>query len=278
LKIIKMIKLNILIVDDDPDIRNVLKELLSMEKNLSIDTAENGLDALEKIKNGKYDLVITDIKMPVMDGIEFLKELRKSFSDMPVVVMSAYAEFDSLVEALHLGAMNFIKKPFDFDEIVHIILQVINLYSERNKQKEIFPHSNVNLQISIPSDMNLIDGIVLYSTLDFEYYNIISKSDLGNIRVALHEAIMNAMEHGNKFDKNKKVYLEKNFNIKEIIFKVLDEGNGFDPAVIANPIDAKNLFNTRGRGIFLIKNFMDEVEFFDNGRGIKMKKYIRNFE
>ncbi len=273
-----MIKLNILIVDDDPDIRNVLKELLSMEKNLSIDTAENGLDALEKIKNGKYDLVITDIKMPVMDGIEFLKELRKSFSDMPVVVMSAYAEFDSLVEALHLGAMNFIKKPFDFDEIVHIILQVINLYSERNKQKEIFPHSNVNLQISIPSDMNLIDGIVLYSTLDFEYYNIISKSDLGNIRVALHEAIMNAMEHGNKFDKNKKVYLEKNFNIKEIIFKVLDEGNGFDPAVIANPIDAKNLFNTRGRGIFLIKNFMDEVEFFDNGRGIKMKKYIRNFE
>ena len=101
----------------------------------------------------------------------------------------------------------------------------------------------------------------------------LSKDAIFDLRLCLEEALINAVKHGNKMDKNKsifmKVVLEKNF----LCFEIKDEGQGFDYNNIIIPTKKENLEMLSKRGVFLIKKFMDEVEFLDNGSRIKMVKY-----
>ncbi len=98
---------------------------------------------------------------------------------------------------------------------------------------------------------------------------------LFDVRLSLHEALINAVKHGNKIDKDKQVSIKIVTALDKVYIEVKDEGKGFDYNNIALPTLDENLEKPFGRGIFLIKNFMDEVEFFDNGRVIKMVKYIK---
>lgn len=97
---------------------------------------------------------------------------------------------------------------------------------------------------------------------------------LFDLKLAFNEALINAAKHGNQSDKNKDIYfrLEKKNNKLEILIK--DQGQGFDYAILELPVSAENLTKTSGRGIFLIKKFMDEVKYSDGGSKLKMVKYI----
>ncbi len=98
----------------------------------------------------------------------------------------------------------------------------------------------------------------------------------GNILLSLSEAINNAIVHGNKLDKNKKVTVNCNIKKNIIELEVEDQGNGFDPSKVPDPTAPENLEKETGRGIFIIKNLSDNVEFEKNGRLIRMKFYITN--
>lgn len=128
----------ILVVDDERAIRNSLKEILEFE-DYSVELAENGADALEKAKNGKFDLIFSDIKMPGMDGITFLEAVLQERNDMPVIMMSGHAEIDTAVKAIKLGAFDFISKPLDMNRILVTVrnaLEKKNLVQETTKLKQ----------------------------------------------------------------------------------------------------------------------------------------------
>lgn len=105
----------ILVVDDEELIRNLVLAFLSKLGHSCI-TATNGVDALDKIKGNKFDAVITDIKMPEMDGILLTREISKQYPGLPVMVMTIYNEEYSAGTAISFGAREFIKKPFSLDE------------------------------------------------------------------------------------------------------------------------------------------------------------------
>ncbi len=107
----------ILVIDDERSIRNTLKDILEYEK-YEVDLAEDGPKGLEKIKNGEYDVVLCDIKMPGMDGIEVLDKLSESSSDLPVVMISGHGNIDTAVEAIKKGAFDFIEKPLDLNRLL----------------------------------------------------------------------------------------------------------------------------------------------------------------
>ncbi|MDR1604416.1 MAG: response regulator [Gracilibacteraceae bacterium] len=109
-----MIKL--LIVDDQKGIRRLLQEVFS-ESGYDIETCANGLRALELITEFDPDLVIMDIKMPGLSGIDVLRRLRATDPKRPVMMMTAYGEQHYVDEAQSLGVVNFINKPFDIDEL-----------------------------------------------------------------------------------------------------------------------------------------------------------------
>jgi len=112
-----MIPRRILIVDDEASFRNVLTVILRKE-GYEVEGATNGEEGLNKISNAAFDHVLCDIRMPKMDGLEFLRESQKAGAEAPVIMMSAFGTVDTAIEAMKLGAYDYISKPFKPDEII----------------------------------------------------------------------------------------------------------------------------------------------------------------
>ncbi|MCQ2194747.1 MAG: sigma-54 dependent transcriptional regulator [Paludibacteraceae bacterium] len=107
----------ILVIDDERSIRNALKDILEFEK-YAVTLAEDGIKALEMVKQEKFDLIFCDIKMPQMDGIEVLEKLQESNPDVPVVMISGHGNIDTAVECIKKGAFDFIEKPIDLNRLL----------------------------------------------------------------------------------------------------------------------------------------------------------------
>ncbi|MDP4185875.1 MAG: sigma-54 dependent transcriptional regulator [Bacteroidota bacterium] len=107
----------ILVIDDERSIRNTLKDILEYEK-YQVDLSENGHEGLEKIKENDYDIVLCDIKMPGMDGIEVLEKITDHKPDVPVVMISGHGNIDTAVESIKKGAYDFIEKPLDLNRLL----------------------------------------------------------------------------------------------------------------------------------------------------------------
>ncbi len=107
----------ILVIDDEKAIRNTLKEILEFESH-SVDLAEDGVAGVEMFANGGYDIVLCDIKMPQMDGIEVLDKLQEQSNDTPIIMISGHGNIDTAVEAIKKGAYDFIEKPLDLNRLL----------------------------------------------------------------------------------------------------------------------------------------------------------------
>lgn len=126
----------------------------------------------------------------------------------------------------------------------------------------------------LPSCLENIPAF-LGQCLDFLNQAAIPESDVFDIRVSLEEAIVNAMKHGNRLDRNRTVSVSLEIFPAYVAAEVTDQGAGFDHTKLPDPTHQDNLKKPSGRGVFLIKRLMDEVEFFDCGRRIKMIKFIK---
>lgn len=107
-------KIKVLVVDDFPTMRRIIKNLLKQIGFENIDEAENGEDALRKLKGGDYGLVVSDWNMPVMEGIELLRKVRSDpqLKEIPFLMVTAEAEKEKVIEAIKAGVDNYIVKPF----------------------------------------------------------------------------------------------------------------------------------------------------------------------
>jgi two-component system response regulator AtoC len=112
-----MIPRRVLIVDDEENFRHMLSVILKKE-GYDVEAASNGEEALQKISVSPYDQILCDIRMPKMDGLDFLNEAKKAGIDSTIIMMSAYGTVDIAIEAIKLGAYDYISKPFKPDEII----------------------------------------------------------------------------------------------------------------------------------------------------------------
>jgi DNA-binding NtrC family response regulator len=112
----------ILLIEDEAAIRRVLKKILEEEeKNFSVDEAEDGLVGIDMIKKNKYDLVLCDIKMPKMDGLEVLSACQKLQPELPVVMISGHGDLETAVETMRMGAFDYISKPPDLNRLLNTV-------------------------------------------------------------------------------------------------------------------------------------------------------------
>jgi DNA-binding response OmpR family regulator len=181
---------HILVVDDERNIRNNLRTLLEAD-GYKVDVAGNGDDGLQQVKEGRYDIVFVDIQMPKMDGLELLRYLRGIRPKMPVVMLTAYGSAKRAVEAMKLGAVDFLEKPFDPKAIQLLCQEIL----ERQKigasgtvdellhlaalarEREAYVEARVHLKIAMMRDL----------TRPEPYFQLAELSELsGNIREALH--------------------------------------------------------------------------------------------
>ncbi len=155
--------LNVLVVDDDPSIRNMLSIVLKKE-NYNVYIAESGEKALENIRKNKIDMVISDIKMPGMSGIELLGRIKKIRKDIPVLMITAYTSTDDAIEAMKLGAEDYVSKPFNLEELKIVISKAFN---KKNLENEI-----IDLRSKV-KDINEFESIIGNNSRMMEIFELI---------------------------------------------------------------------------------------------------------
>ncbi|PZO30996.1 MAG: response regulator [Flavobacteriaceae bacterium] len=117
----------ILIIEDEAAIRRVLTRILSEESSTyQVEEAEDGIQALEKIKNNDYDLVLCDIKMPKMDGVELLEEVKKIKPEIPMVMISGHGDMETAIQTMRLGAFDYISKPPDLNRLLNTVRNALD--------------------------------------------------------------------------------------------------------------------------------------------------------
>ncbi|MDG2281142.1 MAG: sigma-54 dependent transcriptional regulator [Flavicella sp.] len=131
---------NILIIEDEAAIRRVLTKIISEENDAyHVEEAENGLIGLEKVMEKEYDLILCDIKMPKMDGVEVLEKLKKIESQVPIIMISGHGDLDTAVETMRLGAFDYISKPPDLNRLLTTLRNALmsnNLIVENTRLKK----------------------------------------------------------------------------------------------------------------------------------------------
>lgn len=156
----------VLLVDDDKGLRGILADLLTAN-GYSTDTADNGLAALQKIEARLYDHVVTDLNMPVMDGLTLLKHLREKQIPVNVTVISAFADMDNVVKAFRLGARDFIAKPFQSEDQILLTLQKV-------EERDQLERENLRLRKEVEKKYNFAN-MVAKSAKMVAIFDIITK-------------------------------------------------------------------------------------------------------
>lgn len=147
----------VLIVDDEEMIRNFLVSVLS-KQGQDCQTARDGLEALEKIKNNSFDAVVTDIVMPRMDGITLTQETVKLYPDLPILVITGHAEEYSANSAIAAGAREFIKKPFSLPEFIIRFDKMMRNHETLCRMKEKYNKMLFNLQRNSSEEIERLKG------------------------------------------------------------------------------------------------------------------------
>jgi len=177
----------ILIVEDEEGIRSLVKTILSVDYE-QVDTAENGEVGIGMLEKTRYDLVIADLMMPVKDGIEVLKFAKKKYDDIIVLIMTGKATLDSAIQAVSLGAEEYITKPFN----TKYLLQSVSRHLEQQRLKR----ENIELQHQIARDRdqlkkNYVELSILYKLAGNLRYNFDISAVYKSILESLSEAVEN---------------------------------------------------------------------------------------
>lgn len=155
----------ILIIEDESAIRRVLKKIISEDNNLyQVEEAEDGLEGIEKIMKDDYDLVLCDIKMPKMDGVEVLERVKKIKPEIPIVMISGHGDLDTAVNTMRLGAFDYISKPPDLNRLLNTVRNALEkkeliVENKRLKKKVSKKYEMIGESEAITHIKNIIEKV-----------------------------------------------------------------------------------------------------------------------
>lgn len=219
----------------------------------------------------EFDLIISDLTEDEHAGIQLLSEIKRKRLMVPVVVSSDEAQQPGVVKAFKMGAANFLRLPYNKDELRDIVEKTLSYKLRFVDDLRVLPYVREKIDFELPSDLTLMNGVLQYLIERVSKLGLI-KPERSNLFIALDEAFVNAVKHGNRNDPRKLVRITAELSAKEARFTVEDEGDGFNVQEIPDPRDPSNLFKTSGRGVLLIYNIMDEVQYNERGNRLTMVK------
>lgn len=261
----------ILIIDDHNDLAGALDDVLS---NIGHDVTiiTDRVLALARKDLETFDMVITDLDV---DSSGPVGQLNGSGATcLPKVPADISGE---KIKAFKLCAANFRRDEFDEEELKSLMALVLDHKIRFVDKLEVVQDLHENIEFEFPSTLALMSIVLDYLMKRVEKLGVVDV-EKSNLFVALDEAIVNAVKHGNKYDSKKLVRIAAEVSKKEARFTIEDEGDGFDVKNIPDPLDPRNLFKTSGRGVLFIYNIMDEVNYNERGNRLTMVKKSVNEE
>jgi len=288
---------SVLVVDDSPLDRKISGGILEAE-NATVTYAENGKDALDQIAACRPDVVLTDMQMPVMDGLELVRRMKRQYPKIPVILVTRQGSEEIAVEALRIGASSYVPKrnlKRDLGRVLETVLSAVETLRERDRVKDLLQHAESYFVLGY--DPGALRALIHHLQDSLTHANVGDEADRLRIGTALAEALANAIDHGNleldsklresdlmtyrdtgKARINQEPYCRRKVHVRarlapgEATFVIRDEGPGFDPDSLPDPTDPENITKPSGRGVMLIRTFMDDVRFSESGNEITMIK------
>lgn len=292
----------ILVVDDVALDRHLAGTLLEEHSGWSAIYAEDGREALSLIKLKVPDLVLTDLQMPELNGLELVEAIRRDYAHVPVILMTAHGSEEIAVAALKVGAASYVPKRDLARDLVPTTEKVLGMARfSWNQQQVLDCLVETELRFVLSNDPHRVQPLISHLQDHMTMMSLVDKGGLIRVGTALHESLINAMEHGNLelsselresedieayrglVEKRRhlppylarRVLVTARFSRNEAVFMVRDDGSGFNTSKLPDPTDPANLGKSSGRGLFLIRTFMDEVSFNEAGNQITMIKRRR---
>ena len=290
----------ILVVDDNPLDRKVAGRLVS-DAGWRAEFAEDGLEAIEKITENAPDAVLTDLQMPGMDGLELVEQIRNQYPGLPVVLITAFGSEELAVRALHAGASSYVPKrnlQRDLRNTLEVVLDAAASARERLQLLDFMTETQSRFVLGYEAAGSL--ALVSYCQDKLTSLKVCHEAEALRVGTALNEALRNAIDHGNlelsselreqddgsyerlREDRlqqspyrDRRVVVETFVSRDEARYVIRDEGSGFDPTDLPDPTDPENMLKASGRGILLMRAFMDEVKYNDVGNEITLVKKSR---
>jgi CheY-like chemotaxis protein len=288
----------VLVVDDAPVDRLIAGEMVSRIIGARVVYAENGVQALAMVDREHPGLVLTDLLMPEMNGLQMVERLRSSHPTLPVVLMTAFGSEEIALEAIRAGATSYVPKRFLDRDLEEVLGRVLQAAAGVNRRQQVLEDLiRFEAEYKLRNDPGLSSSLVELVQEPLAGLRICDDHERLRVAIALEEALANAHYHGNlevssellrqdykayrqlaQERRQQAPYRDRRVHVCVRIYptdatiSVEDEGPGFDPSTVPDPTDPANLDRPSGRGLLLIRSFMDEVTHNDKGNRITMVK------
>jgi CheY-like chemotaxis protein len=292
-------EINILVVDDAPVCRRMAGSIIEKNSSWRATYAEDGAVALATIARETPSLILTDLQMPNMNGLELVGAVRQQYPLIPVVVINAYGNEEIAARALREGAASYVPKKYlrmDLFDTVHRILAAT--VDDRSCLR--LMDRVVETTFLLENDLGLISELVAHLRQDIQQRGICDENDALRFATAIDEALLNAYYHGNlEVDSalkqendeqfhalaktrlkalpyaERRIAVTARYSPVDATFVIRDEGSGFNPDDLADPTDPEYLERPYGRGLLLMRFALDEVTFNDVGNEVTLVKRKR---
>jgi len=288
----------VLVVDDSAFDRQLIGQLLTPLPGLRVAFAADGREGLAAIANETPSVILTDLVMPDIGGLELVQRVRAEHPEISVILMTAFGSEEIAMQTLRAGAANYIPKRDlvrDLASTLHRVLGVAGLTRERSRILRCLQRRESVFRLA--SDPALI--VAMLKLIQEELDGLAFGDPAGRLQIsiAMQEALNNALYHGNlelssdlrrdddrMFDElaerrmGEEPYRSRHIGVRVQLdrdaarFVVSDDGPGFDTAVVDRPVRPEDLARVGGRGLLLIRTFMDQVTFNASGNQITMLK------
>lgn len=288
----------VLVVDDSSIDRQIVQGLLKSEPDLTVQFADNGAAALIQINQSVPDVVVTDLVMPEADGLQVVRTVRDQFPDVPVILMTAKGSEAIAIEALERGAASYVPKSRLTDRLLDTVRQVLALKQGDHPYGQLMQClSALDFSLRLKSRLTLIPQLVDLIRRALASLPICDATESIRVSLAVEEALLNALVHGNleltsqlqdrglnphaEFFKkrcaeapfrDRHVHVRAAITLAKAEFVVRDEGPGFAVSSLPDPTDLSVLQQRHGRGLRLMRTFMDEVIYSRAGNEVTLIK------
>jgi CheY-like chemotaxis protein len=288
----------LLIVDDSVFEHQAIGCLLKAVEGLRLIFVSGGKEALEALERESPDLILTDLIMPDVNGLELVQQVRDSFPAIPIILMTAFGSEEAAMRALRAGAANYIPKKDLARDLVETVRQILSVAAvDRHRRQLLRCLDYRESRFQLGNDPNLIASLIELLQEELDGLGILDHTERIRLSVALQEALTNSLYHGNLEvssdlrQEDERVFCElaearrwlppyasrqirvmARIDRHSATFTISDEGPGFDTSRIDRPIEPEDLVKIGGRGLLLIRTFMDEVTFNTTGNTITMVK------
>lgn len=291
---------NVLIVDSNTAEQQTVRELIqSSHPNWFAEVANTVSDALQMLSQAPFDALVVDLRLACENCFELLTTTQRSMPKMPVVVLAQHAEVDTLLQALQHGAATFVRKePRELRRLADTLDSALCAARvARDRAVLLSSMESAENTFVLGNDVELLRAIQKRILDSMKLFGIANDADDMRVSLVLEEAFLNAVYHGNlelsselkeaadgSFEElarersslapwcQRRVRVTERVNRREAIIVIQDEGAGFDVSKVRDCLDEDGLTRASGRGLMLMRAFMDVVSYNETGNVLTLIK------